>query len=165
MEKRTAIVGIGNILMSDDGVGVFAVRELQKRYTFPESVKLIDGGTKSLELLPYIEGMERVLFIDAVDFNKHPGYIGELSGEKISEYFSTKLSVHQIALPDLIGVGRLTGMLTEELHLVGIQPLSVNTGYGLTEPIRARVDRLIEKVIEKLKQWNIYPEPRTIESV
>ncbi len=162
MNKKTAIVGIGNILMSDDGVGVFAVRELQNRYIFPESVRLIDGGTKSLELLPYIEQMQRVLFIDAVNFSKQPGYIGEVSGEEIPEYFSTKLSVHQIALPDLIGVGRLTGVLANELYLIGIQPLSVNTGYGLTEPVKAEFDRLLERVIEKLKQWNIHPEPRII---
>ncbi len=159
--KKIAVIGIGNILMTDDGAGVFALQRLQERFLFPEYVELIDGGTKGLELLPFVEGMEKILFIDAVNFNKKPGEVGELTKDEIPKYFATKLSVHQIALPDLIGAGRLMGTLPEEIHLVGIQPQSIDTGYGLSPAVEARLDLLIEMVVNKLKEWDVVVTPKT----
>ncbi|RMG03601.1 MAG: hydrogenase maturation protease [Nitrospirae bacterium] len=155
--SQIAIIGIGNILMSDDGAGIFALQELEKRYHWPENIELIDGGTKGLELLPFVEGKDKILFIDAVNFNKEPGFVGELDKHQIPDHFATKLSVHQIALPDLIGAGRLMGTLTEEIHLVGIQPAYIETGYGLTEKVRENFSVFIEKILERLKIWGINP--------
>ncbi len=163
--SRTAVIGIGNILMSDDGAGIFALRELEKRYNWPDNLELIDGGTKGLELLPFVEDRDRLLFIDAVDFGKEPGYVGELNKDQIPDHFATKLSVHQIALPDLIGAGRLLGTLTEELHLVGIQPEYIETGYGLTERVKTNFNRFLSLIIERLKSWGIEPETREVTKV
>jgi len=154
-DKEIAVIGIGNTLMSDDGAGVFALETLIERYELPENIDPIDGGTKGLELLPFVEGKEKILFIDAVNFNKAPGYVGELSRHEIPDYFATKLSVHQIALPDLIGAGKLLGTLPEEIHLIGIQPLSIDMGYGITPPLKSRFDELLERVVEKLKTWGV----------
>lgn len=153
--KEIAVVGIGNTLMSDDGTGVFAVQELINNYEFPDRVELIDGGTKGLELLPFVEGKKRLLFIDAVNFNKKPGTIGELSKKEIPDYFATKLSVHQIALPDLIGAGKLLGTLPEEFHLIGIQPGSIETGYGMTPPVKDKFKELLDRVFDKLLEWGV----------
>ncbi|GBD98472.1 hydrogenase 2 maturation protease [bacterium BMS3Abin07] len=153
--KDIVIIGIGNILMSDDGVGVFAVQELMKRYSFPDNVELIDGGTKGLELLPFVEGKKKLLFVDAVNFDKEPGTLGELSKDEIPGYFATKLSVHQIALPDLVGAGRLLGTLPEDIHLVGIQPESTETGYGMSTQVKRSFEDLIMAVIKKLDAWGI----------
>ncbi len=160
--EKTKIVGIGNTLMTDDGVGVFAVKELARRFEFPETVELIDGGTKGIELLPYLEGSSRLLFIDAVNFGEAPGYIGEIEKDRIAEYFRTKLSVHQIALPDMLGAGMLLGSLPEEVHLIGIQPESVELGYGLTETISERLDEFIERIIDKLNSWGVYVSCNTL---
>jgi len=154
-DREIAVIGIGNTLMTDDGAGVFAVEELVKRYDFPDNVEIIDGGTKGLELLPFVEGKKRLLFIDAVNFNSEPGTVGELSQEEIPDYFATKLSVHQIALPDLIGAGRLLGTLPAEFHLVGIQPASIETGYGMSEAVRKGFEDLLGMVIKKLAEWGI----------
>ena len=149
-----AVVGIGNILLSDDGVGVLVLNELKSRYKkLPGSVELIDGGTMGLDLLPFIEGKERVIFIDAVDFKAEPGTVGELNNSEIPHYFSSKLSVHQIALPDMIAAGQLLGTIPEEMCLIGIQPKTIETGYGLSPEIQGQVDALIEKVIKKLSGW------------
>jgi hydrogenase maturation protease len=159
-DKDIAVIGIGNILMSDDGAGVFALHELIGRYLFPENVELIDGGTKGLELLPFVEGMKKLLFIDAVNLNKSPGTVGELTGDEIPHYFATKLSVHQIALPDLIGAGKLLGTLPEEIHLIGIQPERIDMGHGLTAAVEGGFEKLIEGVINKLKEWGIMVQLR-----
>ncbi len=153
--NRIGIVGIGNTLMRDDGIGVFALQELQRRYRFPERVELIDGGTKGLELLPYLEDKSRLLFIDAVNFGKEPGYIGEIDKDRVAEYFHTKLSVHQIALPDMLGAGRLLGTLTEDIYLIGIQPESIEMGYGLTETLKGHLDRFLDTIVNKLKEWGV----------
>ncbi len=160
---KIKIVGIGNTLMTDDGVGVFAVQKLARRFEFPETVELIDGGTKGIELLPYIEGSSKLLFIDAVNFGREPGYIDEIEKDRVAEYFQTKLSVHQIALPDMLGAGMLLGSLPEEIHLIGIQPESIELGYGLTDTISERLDEFIERIIEKLKSWGVYVSGNTIE--
>jgi len=109
--KSIAVVGIGNILLSDDGVGVHLLNELEAKYNFPDCVELIDGGTMGLDLLPFLEGKDRIVFIDAVNFKEKAGFIGELINGEIPQFFSTKLSVHQIALPDMLATGRFLGTL------------------------------------------------------
>lgn len=158
--KDIVVVGIGNTLMSDDGAGVFAVEELLNRYIFPDNVELLDGGTKGLELLPFIEGKRKLLFIDAVNFNKEPGATGELTKDEIPDYFVTKLSVHQIALPDLIGAGKLLGTLPDEFHLIGIQPERIDIGHGMTNAVKEGFEELLSKVIEKLDEWGIRVSPK-----
>jgi hydrogenase maturation protease len=160
--KQIAVIGIGNILMSDDGAGIFALRELEDRFDWPDYVELIDGGTKGLELLPFVEDKERILFIDAVNFGMEAGHVGELSKEEIPDYFVTKLSVHQIALPDLIGAGRLLGTLTEEIHLVGIQPAYIETGYGLTDPLINNFESFLSLIVKRLNDWGIRPSQRNL---
>ncbi len=156
------IIGIGNTLMTDDGVGVFTVQELARRFEFPENVELIDGGTKGIELLPYLEGSSKLLFIDAVNFGKSPGYIGEIDKDRVAEYFQTKLSVHQIALPDMLGAGMFLGSLPEDIYLIGIQPESVELGYGLSPVISEKLDIFIERIIEKLNSWGVYVSGNTV---
>ena len=156
------IIGIGNTLMTDDGVGVFTVQELARRFEFPENVELIDGGTKGIELLPYLEGSSKLLFIDAVNFGEYPGYIGEIDKDRVAEYFQTKLSVHQIALPDMLGAGMFLGSLPEDIYLIGIQPKSIELGYGLSPVISEKLDSFIERIIEKLNSWGVYVSGNTV---
>ncbi len=102
-----AVFGIGNLLLSDDGVGVHVLHRLIKEYEFPDHVEFIDGGTKGLDLLPLFESRDKVLIIDAANFNKEPGTIDSVEGDKIPAFLSTKLSVHQIGLPDTLFAAKL----------------------------------------------------------
>ena len=81
-----AVFGIGNILLSDDGVGVHVLNRLQVEYDLPGYVELIDGGTKGLDLLPLLEDRDKVIFIDAANFKKDPGTIGEVKGDDIPAF-------------------------------------------------------------------------------
>lgn len=150
-----AILGIGNILLSDDGIGVHVIRRLQHQYKFPESVRLIDGGTMGLDLLPFLEGIEKLLIIDAVDLKKEHGTIEIITGDKIPSILSSKLSVHQVGLTDLLFAIRMIGTELKEICLIGIQPKSLKTGTELTEEIRRGLKPLMENVLQRLKQWGI----------
>ena len=150
-----AVFGIGNILLSDDGVGVHVINKLNSEYCFPESVELIDGGTKGLDLMPLFEGRDKVLIIDAANFRKEPGTIGFIEGDKIPAFLGAKLSVHHIGLPDMLFVARLMNTTPREMCLIGIQPKSMETGTDLSEVVGEKLDAIVESVLEKLKDWGI----------
>ena len=150
-----AVFGIGNILLSDDGVGVHVINTLKKEYRFPESVELIDGGTKGLDLLPLFEGRDKILIIDAANFKKEPGTIDTIEGDKIPAFLSSKLSVHQIGLPDTLFAAKLMDISPPEMCLIGIQPESMETSTELSDIVGNKMDALIDKVLYKLKQWGV----------
>ncbi|RMD79597.1 MAG: HyaD/HybD family hydrogenase maturation endopeptidase [Lentisphaerae bacterium] len=154
------VFGIGNILLSDDGAGVHAVNMLQERFVFPDNVRIIDGGTKGLDLLPLIERQDRLLIIDAANFNKEPGTIETVEGDKIPALLSGKLSVHQIGLPDMLFAAKLMEITPPEMCLVGIQPKSMETGTELSDVVSSRMDELIGVAIEKLSDWGVEVIPR-----
>ncbi len=150
-----SVCGIGNVLLSDEGVGVHVLNDLRRRYVFPDNVELIDGGTMGLDLLPFIEGKAKVLFIDAANFNSEPGTIKELKNDEIPSFFSSKLSVHQIGLPDMLAASKIMGNLPEEMCLIGIQPKKIETGYGLSNEIKEKIDELISRIISRLLYWGV----------
>jgi hydrogenase maturation protease len=148
------LIGIGNILLSDEGVGVYIINAIKKRYTFSPKVEIIDGGTIGLDLLPLIEGRDKVLIVDAVDFGKEPGYIGVLEKEAIPSALNSKLSVHHINLSDVLFALKLMD-ISPEICLIGIQPKSIKVGLDLTEEISARTDELIDEILKRLALWNV----------
>lgn len=156
---KTIILGIGNTLISDDGVGVHIINKLEKEYNLPDNVTIIDGGTKGLDLLPFIEGSDRMLIVDAANFDKEPGTIDTVIGDDIPQFLSMKLSMHQIGLPDMLFAAKLMDIAPSEMCLIGIQPKSMETSTELSEEISSRFDALFDKVIEKLKEWGITPIP------
>lgn len=154
-----AVFGIGNILLSDDGVGVHAVNKLVSEYQFPGNVEFIDGGTKGLDLLPLFENRDRVLIIDAANFNKEPGTIDTVEGDNIPSFLSQKLSVHQIGLPDMLFAAKLMEIMPSEMCLIGIQPLSMETSAEMSDLISSKMGALIGTVIDKLKEWGVEAAP------
>ena len=154
-----AVFGIGNILLSDDGVGVHAVNKLVSEYQFPANVELIDGGTKGLDLLPLFENRDRVLIIDAANFKKEPGTIDIIEGEKIPSFLSSKLSVHQIGLPDMLFAAKLMDIMPDGMCLISIQPLSRETSAEMSDLISGKMGELIGRVIDKLKEWGVEAAP------
>jgi hydrogenase maturation protease len=162
-KSKVAILGIGNILLRDEGVGIHVINALKDKYKFPESVRLIDGGTMGLDLLPFLEDSEKVLIIDAVDFRKEPGAINIITGETIPSFFNSKLSVHQIGLSDILFISKLMKVNLPELCLIGIQPKSIEIGTELSEEIHARLEVLLAQVLQKLREWGIKAIPKKSE--
>lgn len=149
------MIGLGNILMGDEGVGVHAVEALKRRYVFPEEVCLLDGGTLGLDLLHLIEGVEKVLFVDAVDVKREPGTIAVIQGEDLPSLLEPKLSLHHVGLSDLLFASGFLGTRPAEIVLVGIQPEIMEIGLELSKTIQGRFDKLLETVLEKLQGWGL----------
>jgi hydrogenase maturation protease len=153
---KITLLGLGSILMRDDGVGVHAVKALQERFEAPPELDIVDGGTAGLDLLPFLEGRDRVLFVDAVDFGQEPGFIGELVNDDIPAFFSKdKGSLHHLGLTDVLATARLLNIVPEEICLIGIQPQGIEMGLELTEVLQQKLDLLVTRIIDKLRDWDV----------
>ena len=108
-EAKILILGLGNILLQDEGLGVQAVQRLESNYQLPANVQALDGGTKGLDLLPFLEGVTDLLILDAVKMDETPGTLIRLEGEAIPKALSVKMSMHQVGLQGLPGPGRPAG--------------------------------------------------------
>lgn len=142
----TLVLGLGNTIMSDDGVGPKVIEILRQTADLPDFVKLLDGGTLGLDLLPYLEGTVRLIIVDAVEIGKEPGTVVRLAGDEVPIALETKLSPHQMGMKDLLAVARLMGDLPDEIVLIGIQPLLLEMGTELTLPVAAALPELVALV-------------------
>jgi hydrogenase maturation protease len=149
------VLGLGNSIMTDDGFGVRAVNTLSSRYHFQGEVTLVDGGTLGLDLLPYLEGVESLLIIDALNMRKEPGRIFRLEGEEVPRAFASKLSVHQMGLQDLLAVAELQGHVPSRLVVWGVQPESIEMGTVLTKAVESAVVPVVQNVLDELRAWGV----------
>lgn len=152
----TLVVGLGNPLMTDDGIGLAALERMRARWDPPaeSGVEYVDGGTWGLFLLPEIERAGAVIFLDAIQAGAEPGAVIELTREEIPAALSvTGLSVHQLALADLIALATLRGTLPERTAAIGIQPLYVRLGTEVTPAAEAALDEVVERTVARLAAW------------
>ncbi|MCM2264176.1 MAG: HyaD/HybD family hydrogenase maturation endopeptidase [Desulfuromonadales bacterium] len=149
------VLGLGNTIMTDDGFGVRAVEALSSRYRFPGDVRLLDGGTLGLDLLPHLEEIDHLLIIDALEMQAPPGTVFRLEGDEVPRAFASKLSVHQMGVQDLLAVSELMGHLPRELVVWGVQPESIEMGTELTATATTALAPVIEGVVEELRKWGI----------
>lgn len=156
---RVLVLGIGNLVMSDDGVGVKVVQQLQREYRFAETVEIMDGGTLGLDLLPKLEGIERLIVVDAVETGEKPGTCVRLVGEELPIALETKVSPHQMGLKDLLSVAELMGHSPREMVLIGVQPGSIEMDTELTAAVEVKVDVLARMVLDELAIWGVVPVP------
>ncbi|HCN20424.1 MAG TPA: hydrogenase expression/formation protein, partial [Planctomycetia bacterium] len=114
--------------------------------------EVMDGGTLGLTLIPYLEGREAVFIIDAVDRGGRPGELFRIESGDINDFYNArKLSAHQIGLREVLALSRLQDILPKRVCLFGIQPQTVDVGLDLSEPVSARLDELIEMLLEEVK--------------
>ncbi len=154
----TLVLGLGNLVHSDDGVGIHAIGLLQKDARVPRGVVLMDGGTQGLSLIPHISGFQRLLVIDAVDVGEKPGTLVRLEGDAL-QTLPGKPSVHQLGFADLMIAMKLLGEAPEEVVVIGVQPQSTEWSAELTEPVRQSLDELLRVVFAQLETWAALPDP------
>jgi len=150
---RVLILGIGNILLKDEGIGVHVVHQLQKE-DLPDNVEIIDGGTAGLDILLSQEGLHKLVVIDAVRAGSEPGTIVkfEIRNSKFETpiFRQSQLSLHQLDLFDAIAVAEKMNTLPEEIVVVGVEPAEVNLGLELSEEVARSVPEVIEQVLEEI---------------
>lgn len=157
---RIVVLGIGNILLSDEGVGVRVVERLEAEYRVPPEVEIIDGGTCGMEMLDQLEDLDGLIVVDCVRHGQPPATPVLLKGDAVPVFFRTKLSPHQISLSDVLASLELTDTAPGRTVIVGIQPASMALGMELTPEVAARVPELLATTIAELKALGVSVEAR-----
>ncbi len=150
---KTLVLGVGNTLMSDEGVGVHVIERLLAGYGIPKEVQVLDGGVLGMDLLYYLEGIENLLLVDAVETHEEPGTIIRLEGDEVPAFLSMKISPHQVGVPDMLAAAKLKDLFPKRLVLWGIQPQWLDMGLELSPLIASKVDILVGNMVEQLKAW------------
>ena len=153
--SENTVLGVGNIILSDEGFGVRVVEYLQKNFTFPENVALIDGGTLGVELLHFVAGTRRLLIIDSIDGGAVAGSTFHLRGDEIKAHFAQKISAHEVGIQDVLTMLELSGKKIPCVELIGAQPFSLEAGVELTAQMKKLVPLFADKAVEILKSWGV----------
>ncbi|NIP82417.1 MAG: hydrogenase maturation protease, partial [Gemmatimonadetes bacterium] len=150
-DGSTVVIGLGSPLMGDDGVGLVALERLRERWSFDPPVELLDGGTWGMNLLPFIEGAEGLVFLDAVEAGEENGRVVRLDRDELPRFFATKLSPHQIDLKEVLALAELRGTLPGRTVVLGVQPATVALSDALSGEVARALDRLLGAVVELLR--------------
>lgn len=153
MRGRSVVLGVGNVLNRDEGLGVHALRLLEERMPDPAGVELIDGGVLGLNLLPMVEECDRLLVLDAIDRGEEPGTLIELDHDEIPLFAGVKMSQHQITLQEVLGLASIRGKLPPVLRLVGLQPEDLAIGIDMSEAIESVLPSVTDRAQQIVAEW------------
>lgn len=158
--KKILVLGLGNTLLGDDGLGIRALEKLREQYALPPSVECLDGGVMGLGLLAYLEGMTHLLVLDAVQLMHKPGTLARLSGEEVPKTLSLNFSMHEVGLREILAISELRGVELQSITILGLEPEILEPGIKLSPRIEAALVTLVEAAVAELRQWGIEAEPR-----
>ena len=160
---KILVLGIGNTLLADEGVGIFAMRELEARFGARGDIEFIDGGTLSFTLAAPISECSALLVIDAAELGVAPGTVRSFEGEEMDRFLGAnrKSSVHEVGLLDLMSISRLSGHWPERRALIGIQPSLVDWGEALTPAVAAALPEVCATAAEIIGRFVSHPDLST----
>jgi hydrogenase maturation protease len=151
-KKPILVLGVGNLVLTDEGVGVHVARRMQGM-DLPPDVDVMDGATGGFDLLDDIEGRKKVIVVDTVNGGEAPGTIYRMTAEDIEETEKARLSLHEIDVTDLLKLADLFEIQKPEIVIIGIEPKDMDSAsMELSPEIEAKVPRLIELVMKEIGQ-------------
>ena len=150
------VLGLGNILLQDEGVGVRVIERLKRDYEFPADVEVLDGGTAGMALYEHIIDRERLIVVDAVKTGRPPGTLVVLENEEVPAFFRNKVSPHQLALSDILAALQIAGGSPPQITVIGIEPLTLDTGLNMSETVMSQIGTLAKMVVNQLAELG-YP--------
>lgn len=153
-QKQVKILGIGNTLYSDEGVGVHLIPYLEKALVGYPNVEVIEGATDGMKLLEPVEEADYLIIIDAINAGKPGGELITIRNEELPKYFGIKMSVHQVGFQEVLFAARLQERLPEEMVMFGIQPATLELGVELSDIVKERMPALVAKVVEQVQVWS-----------
>jgi len=156
MKPPIVVLGVGNALCQDDGIGPLVVGELARRYSERREAEWVDAGTVGLALLTYLEDRDGLIVVDAAALDAAPGDLEVLEGESMDRFVAgprLKRSVHEVGLADLLGAAAFSSTLPKRRALVAIQPGSTQLGNQPTPAVGAALDRACAAVLDVIDRW------------
>ena len=152
--QRVTILGVGNTLLADEGIGVHVIRHLERADGLCGEIELIDGGTLSFNLVPVIEAAGCLIVIDAANFGGLPGSVRCFVGNDLDKFLGrSKHTAHEVGLRELFDMARLDGYLPARRALIGVQPQRVDWGETPTEPVAAALRHVADLAISLADKW------------
>ena len=152
---RVTVLGVGNVLLSDEGFGVRVAETLDAAYDFPDDVQVLDGGVLGMELLRFVTGTEKLLILDALKEGGADGKCRRLAGEEVKAHFREKLSAHEIGVQDVLTFLEVTGKPIGEVVVIGAEPKSLEAGLSLSPELLPLVDEAAAMAAEELAHWGV----------
>ena len=154
------VLGIGNIILRDEGFGVRAMEYLEEHYSFPQEVRLLDGGTLGPELLHFVTGTEKLLILDAVAGDAAHGTVYRFENDAVMAHFQEKMSSHEIGIQDVLAWLTVTDRAIPNVVVLGMQPYEVAAGLTLSSEMAAALPAFAHRAVEELIRWGIVPVER-----
>lgn len=154
-ENSIVVLGVGNILLTDEGLGVHVIEDLKANYNFTPQISLIDGGTMGMELLTYMRGMKKILLVDAVNGGEAPGTIYEFPHRELEQYFTDHISVHEVGMQDILRIRAIQENPLEDAIVIGVEPESLEVGFEPSEPVQRALPEVKERVLRVLRGWGV----------
>lgn len=155
------VLGIGNIILGDEGFGVRVAEYLDAHYDFPRGVQILDGGTLGIELTQYLTGTKKLLIIDSIDGGEVPGTRFRFENDEVFAHFSDKISAHEIGVQDVLALLTVTGRKIPEVTVLGVQPFVLEAGVSLSPAMRALVEPTAAEAVAVLKNWGVESKKKT----
>ena len=146
------VLGVGNVLLEVEGLGVRALEVLQQRYKAPPGLVWLDGGTTGMGLLDVISDCDHLLVLDAVQTGAPPGTFVRMTNEEVPVYFGLRITPHQLGLSDVLATLELTGEQPESVTVLGLVPESMELSLELSGHIHSRLETLVSAAVEELKK-------------
>jgi hydrogenase maturation protease len=159
-EANALVLGLGNVLCGDDGLGVIALERLRRDFELPDGVSLVDGGTLGLALLPLLEDADVVWVLDAIAADAPPGTLVTLTGEAVEPALRERLSPHQIGVADLMDALHWRDTWPSSVRVLGLVPENLDLRIGLSRPLARGLDGLVAAVVRELSEAGLPPLPR-----
>jgi hydrogenase maturation protease len=154
--QKVLILGIGNTLLSDEGIGVHLVQRMQERVGELEGVQFMDGGTLSFTLAEPIAWADGLIVVDAARMGEAPGSLKVFQDEEMDAYLTgNRSSIHEVSLTDLMDIARLSETLPLSRYLIGIEPEELDWGEKPSEKVEPAIEVGIEKITSILKVWGV----------
>ena len=154
------VLGMGNILLEDEGLGIHALNMLQRRYELPPEVECLDGGTSGMALLDLISRRRHLLVLDAVQTGDPPGTLVKMDDQEVPVYFGLRITPHQLGLSDVLASLKLTEEQPDQVTVLGLVPFSLEMSLDLSAQIDTRLDHLIEAIVNELQNLGYPLRPR-----
>ena len=154
--KTIGILGIGNLLLGDEGFGVHCVQHIEQHYDIPENIRVFDGGTAGILLAPFIEECDKLYVLDVIDLEDEPGSVHLFTDEDVrAGDVQTRMSPHQIGMLEILDICRIRGKVPEHVEYITVVPQTLETGMELSPLIAERVTDVVDILFQSLAKLSV----------